>query len=332
MQKFNDSLLGRILAIFFAVLSASGLVYLIFISNQGILPRLLQWALIAGLGFVAGFSARFMLAGRTLALRWLTALLALLGGLVFLGLISRGWLGARLPQPEQADLNLGWLGQFGLAGLAAWFSLSAWKLDPRPQSGKKGSGEIEPGKSGPDKKGSKKTGSARTVTAKKRAPARKSTAKKNAPEAPKKSPPKRSSQPAAASPEPALPRLARPEFWQEQWLQIQSSLRRWWEHGLPESPHAPAPRHRKKPAIRLQAKRQQLQTKRPRRPASSEPAPASNSGVRLIGKEEHRCPYCLEEVVEDDPRGIKICPICNTYHHADCWAVTGTCQVPHYHD
>jgi hypothetical protein len=24
------------------------------------------------------------------------------------------------------------------------------------------------------------------------------------------------------------------------------------------------------------------------------------------------------------------CQICHTLHHADCWAITGTCQVPHY--
>jgi ribosomal protein L37AE/L43A len=45
--------------------------------------------------------------------------------------------------------------------------------------------------------------------------------------------------------------------------------------------------------------------------------------------EAHRCPYCLEEVKQNDPRGVKRCEVCNTLHHADCWNVTGTCQVPH---
>jgi hypothetical protein len=54
--------------------------------------------------------------------------------------------------------------------------------------------------------------------------------------------------------------------------------------------------------------------------------------VHLSGAEEHRCPYCLEVVNENDPRGVEICPICHTYHHADCWAVTGTCQIPHIQD
>lgn len=56
------------------------------------------------------------------------------------------------------------------------------------------------------------------------------------------------------------------------------------------------------------------------------------SPVRLEQDEEHRCPYCLEPVSRKDPRGFVVCKICHTYHHADCWAVTGMCQVPHHHD
>jgi len=57
----------------------------------------------------------------------------------------------------------------------------------------------------------------------------------------------------------------------------------------------------------------------------------SSVSIRLSAAQEHRCPYCLELVDPDDPRGVEICPICHTLHHADCWAVTGTCQVPHHH-
>lgn len=53
--------------------------------------------------------------------------------------------------------------------------------------------------------------------------------------------------------------------------------------------------------------------------------------VRLVGKEEHHCPYCLEIVEKGDARGVKVCSICRTWHHADCWAVTDACQVPHEH-
>ncbi len=52
--------------------------------------------------------------------------------------------------------------------------------------------------------------------------------------------------------------------------------------------------------------------------------------LQLSTEEEHRCPYCLELVESNDPRGVVECKICHTLHHADCWAITGTCQVPHY--
>jgi hypothetical protein len=52
--------------------------------------------------------------------------------------------------------------------------------------------------------------------------------------------------------------------------------------------------------------------------------------LRLSAVQQHRCPYCLEVVDRNDPRGIKVCRVCKTQHHADCWEVTGTCQVAHY--
>jgi hypothetical protein len=52
--------------------------------------------------------------------------------------------------------------------------------------------------------------------------------------------------------------------------------------------------------------------------------------VRLSRIEKHLCPYCLEPVVRNDPRGIVECEICHTLHHGDCWAIAGSCQVPHY--
>lgn len=57
----------------------------------------------------------------------------------------------------------------------------------------------------------------------------------------------------------------------------------------------------------------------------------NNDEIRLLGELEHRCPFCLEVVEKNDPRGVKICKVCHTHHHADCWAVTGACQAPHHH-
>ncbi|MDK2980383.1 MAG: hypothetical protein PWQ55_730 [Chloroflexota bacterium] len=49
--------------------------------------------------------------------------------------------------------------------------------------------------------------------------------------------------------------------------------------------------------------------------------------VKLMGEEEHVCPYCLEKV--DKNEEIVICPECGTWHHKDCWDLTGSCGVAH---
>ena len=49
--------------------------------------------------------------------------------------------------------------------------------------------------------------------------------------------------------------------------------------------------------------------------------------VKLMGEEEHVCPYCLEKVNKNDE--IVVCPECGTWHHKDCWDLTGSCGVAH---
>lgn len=56
---------------------------------------------------------------------------------------------------------------------------------------------------------------------------------------------------------------------------------------------------------------------------------SSRADVQFSASEKFRCPYCLEPVLPNDARGIVECKICHTPHHADCWAITGVCQVPH---
>jgi hypothetical protein len=68
------------------------------------------------------------------------------------------------------------------------------------------------------------------------------------------------------------------------------------------------------------------------RPAKTKRKRSDQAHPKLLlsGPEEHRCPYCLELVEPEDPRGVVECEICHTLHHADCWAITGACQVPHF--
>jgi hypothetical protein len=73
------------------------------------------------------------------------------------------------------------------------------------------------------------------------------------------------------------------------------------------------------------------------RPMRSRTQPLSKTGQRRNRRptihfavhEEHRCPYCLEPVKRNDPRGTVECQVCHTLHHKDCWDITGNCQVPH---
>ena len=104
-----------------------------------------------------------------------------------------------------------------------------------------------------------------------------------------------------------------------------------------------ASRAPKKPVGKL-SKRTPLKTKKMPAKKTQKPVsekqkkPANRTVIRkrpskkivLAPVEEHRCPYCLEPVKRKDPRGVVECDVCHTLHHADCWAITGTCQVPHY--
>ncbi len=54
-----------------------------------------------------------------------------------------------------------------------------------------------------------------------------------------------------------------------------------------------------------------------------------SEGPRVLSVVEDRCPYCFDVIKRNDPRGVRVCEVCGTPHHADCWGITGKCQVPH---
>lgn len=94
------------------------------------------------------------------------------------------------------------------------------------------------------------------------------------------------------------------------------------------SPH-PQPRVRSNNGTRSTAgprvRKMKEPTVRPKKKRISHRRPK----IQFALVEEHRCPYCLDAVTHNDPRGVKECEVCHTLHHADCWAITGICQVPH---
>ena len=109
-------------------------------------------------------------------------------------------------------------------------------------------------------------------------------------------------------------RISQPRSWSLQpRLRNRSSVAIWSGNSSRSSVHA----------------RPRLVTNQPARQERNRNSSAQRQNIQLALVEEHRCPYCLEPVVHTDPRGVKKCNVCQSLHHADCWAVTGTCQVPH---
>jgi hypothetical protein len=320
MDKFVHSLPVRILLVVLLSLAFSALVPLLFLYNRAILPAVLKWISLAAVGVFAGLVSRLLLGDRTFLLRFLAALLALLSCLLMLGLLYPGDVGARLPDQHQSGLNLAWLGQFALGGLLAFVTLQAWKVRVKPAARKKrAASDRKRGASSGLRKPRTKSSTKHSGAAPASRTASNSRATPANPTAPSGTSPARS-QPAAP-PHPAIPSLAERLDWERRWSGLNRKLHDWWEHGLPE-PAGASPHPSRRPLVRLPHKR---------RPVAVPPSPP-DSPVRLVGEEEHRCPYCLELVQKNDPRGITTCPICHTQHHADCWALTGVCQVPHYHE
>jgi hypothetical protein len=69
---------------------------------------------------------------------------------------------------------------------------------------------------------------------------------------------------------------------------------------------------------------------KPAKPAKKRKSIFSRRKAVHLGREQSAmCPFCLEEVRPNDPRGKVVCRICGSPHHADCWAITGKCEVPH---
>jgi len=95
----------------------------------------------------------------------------------------------------------------------------------------------------------------------------------------------------------------------------------WFRSPAPSAP--PRPRIRTKNRSRTEV-RKAAKASSPRKSRSRR-----RPNIQLAVVEEHRCPYCLDPVNRNDARGVQECDVCHTLHHADCWAITGFCQVPH---
>jgi len=96
-----------------------------------------------------------------------------------------------------------------------------------------------------------------------------------------------------------------------------------------ELPHIDIP-PREQPSARPREAAPNSKRRRFVRRRSTQPTRANrDDGPRVMAVVEDRCPYCLDVIKRNDPRGVRTCEVCGTPHHADCWSITGKCQVPH---
>jgi hypothetical protein len=288
-------------------LVVAGVCPLVFFANRFLLPGVLKIACIAMLGLVSGFASRRILRENTAFLRLLSAWTALIASLVLLGFLTGGYLGFYFLPRMNPIPHWDWLGQLALGVLAAWLALHAWKPDLK----------IAPKAS--------KSGAKKAARVGKRTPSRRTTLEPNT---------RPTRKIRKTSPKTQTLRLR--QHWQSGSKLLLNKLHGWQSRANTLAAHTS---HR----IGDLVSQAQVKINHRWRPVKNHVRLARGktgnkltlrkaSQVRLVGRAENRCPYCLEIVEKSDPRGVKICPVCHTYHHADCWAVTGTCQVPHYQE
>jgi hypothetical protein len=316
--------LARMLIVTLIALVMSGLVALLLRGDRLIPAPLLAWSGIAGMGLVVGGSVRGLMGAQSHVFRSLTAILALAAGLWMMGWLSQGQLG--FTQSGEIETSINWfaLEQLALSTCSAWLVLWAERVRVKPAEI-----TIHPLENKPRLKPStqsSKSASRREHAIKKRR-SRKVGKRIGSP----KNVSRQSSTLIGAN---SWNRIV--EAWQGWRTLAGRSLR---EGGrsvrtgvLVIKQKGIAVRHRLRTWSRTQARKGAARLpKMPLKVPSTQGAHQADH-VRLVGRIEHRCPYCLELVEQKDPRGVKVCPVCNTHHHLDCWLVTGTCQVPHHYE
>jgi hypothetical protein len=260
----------------------------------------MKLAVVVGLGIGSGLLARLILQRHTFVLRWLSAWFSQGIGLLYLNSLTGGKTGISVYRSSSPVIYWDGLWQLLLGGLFAFGALSAWRKMRRPQplfaQGSLPAPQAIPNASRPLSGPGPKKKPAQGSKISDRRP--------STPAMPKKASSGQNISGLKSKKSSAGFRL------------IQSTYKK----GAPDP-------------LRLQrsAKPEQKLAER----AMSNSHPRRSKGrrlpIRLVGKEEHRCPYCLALVDPQDPDGVVVCSTCHSYHHKSCWDVTGTCQVPHLH-
>ena len=334
MRKFFKSTPGRMLLALSITLVAAALLVLVSLYNPILPGTLYGWFSAAWIGLTAGLSARLLLGDRSFLTRILIALPALmlgfftfLVGLVLLSLLTPTTAGIDLSGTDTTEVGFQWSSPRRFGALFVLLSSWAWRRGGKPgrrirvkSSGSSSKARPRLKKSPAAKKKSKTRVRSKGSTAKaKRTNSSRSSNKTKIKTIKKPTRTRTASKPASRAktvkPRPARPAAVRRDFWVARFAGLRSATRDILKGGAKNRKRASSsasllvrPGDPKKLSRRKRIKGQT---------------------VNISSVVEHRCPYCLEEVLVNDPRGVRICPVCGTRHHRDCWNVTGTCQVPH---
>jgi len=289
---------GRVGLVILTVLVAAGTLSLAFSLDFGPSAFILKGMVLTGIGLISGITARILLRHHTHLLRTISAFTAVLWGMGILSIITGGAVGLNLTQNLSGTPD--WLGilQVLWTGSIAFLAVHAWSEPTRLKE------TVKSVQKGGEKKMTKGT-----------QPAIKSSTRK------------------LLNFSRIISSINRKKTnikIKVSWLNIIKSTQNliqkltstiigfvnWKPIGWAGT-STRVKLNRTKPVVKRSAKKLRVQ----HRPAS----------ITLVGDEEHNCPFCLEIVTKNDPRGRKICATCKTWHHADCWDTVGECQVPHQH-
>ena len=316
LNKLLSSLPGRIGLVVFTAIVVAAVIPLLFLFNQAIMPVALKTIAIACIGIASGFATRRLLSTNTRLLNMLVAFIAVYASLWLLSILTAGYIGI---QPFHSWSGPDWSGliQLGLGTITAWLVLQAWR---RPSMG----------------------GIITTTPARGRNQTPKTTSPRiqkgqSSPTRNKKSQPRKSSHRKKASyPNLQIHQFAQTKYWTEKWKIIQIRTHKSLQSSrvrlfaLLRQPLIQVNNLLTRPRISTKSAQKSIQV-RSRKLLVGTPK-KTRTNIHLTSTVEHRCPFCLEPIKKKDARGVKVCPICHTHHHVDCWEVTGTCQVPHMHE
>lgn len=295
-EKMINSFLGKMLVATLQTVLGSVILLLSFLVRETVDIFVLKYAIVIATGLLSGFSTRRFLKDKPQFLKFWVALIGISLSLGALQMISGGFMGINILTPPKQSPDWRGLSEFAISALGAWLVLTAFQAQPRSDVPSIKTSDSAQAALIMDKGSDRIVDQLRGWISKFSLPTlklfdKKRNAKQKESVKIAKGKPVKLRTRKANQPKPAKVSVSRNVV-----VNSKPAVH-------VNKPHWAGMKTfwRKKPAV----------------------------GLKFVGQQEHSCPYCLEPVLSNDPRGVKVCSTCHTHHHADCWGVAGACQVPH---